>query len=149
MRSHLILITFSGLADEEAPDYGSGIRQSGTAKISFDNEDFNQVRNLQEEQPAATVVRPGLPASTVVRPGLPAATVVKPGLPASTVVKPASVLHCAVSSQAADTLPNFAVTVISLARHVEVKKLRESASVGCCLMCPPCRVLRVTFLLWP
>ncbi|XP_069935416.1 kinesin-like protein KIF1B isoform X22 [Oryctolagus cuniculus] len=29
-------------ADEEAPDYGSGIRQSGTAKISFDNEDFNQ-----------------------------------------------------------------------------------------------------------
>ncbi|XP_028369550.1 kinesin-like protein KIF1B isoform X13 [Phyllostomus discolor] len=29
-------------ADEEAPDYGSGIRQSGTAKISFDNEYFNQ-----------------------------------------------------------------------------------------------------------
>ncbi|XP_047579754.1 kinesin-like protein KIF1B isoform X9 [Lutra lutra] len=29
-------------ADEEAPDYGSGIRQSGTAKISFDNECFNQ-----------------------------------------------------------------------------------------------------------
>ncbi|XP_064350139.1 kinesin-like protein KIF1B isoform X6 [Camelus dromedarius] len=28
--------------DEEAPDYGSGIRQSGTAKISFDNECFNQ-----------------------------------------------------------------------------------------------------------
>uniref|UniRef100_A0A8C6Y1B3 plus-end-directed kinesin ATPase n=1 Tax=Naja naja TaxID=35670 RepID=A0A8C6Y1B3_NAJNA len=25
-------------ADEEAPDYGSGVRQSGTAKISFDNE---------------------------------------------------------------------------------------------------------------
>ena len=37
---------FSCLADEEAPDYGSGIRQSGTAKISFDNEYFNQVRNL-------------------------------------------------------------------------------------------------------
>jgi len=34
------------LADEEAPDYGSGIRQSGTAKISFDNEYFNQVRSL-------------------------------------------------------------------------------------------------------
>uniref|UniRef100_A0A452VI09 plus-end-directed kinesin ATPase n=1 Tax=Ursus maritimus TaxID=29073 RepID=A0A452VI09_URSMA len=33
-------------ADEEAPDYGSGIRQSGTAKISFDNEYFNQVRSL-------------------------------------------------------------------------------------------------------
>ncbi|XP_012975438.1 kinesin-like protein KIF1B isoform X7 [Mesocricetus auratus] len=29
-------------ADEEAPDYGSGIRQSGTAKISFDNEHFHQ-----------------------------------------------------------------------------------------------------------
>ncbi|XP_057552052.1 kinesin-like protein KIF1B isoform X6 [Hippopotamus amphibius kiboko] len=29
-------------ADEEAPDYGSGIRQSGTAKISFDDENFNQ-----------------------------------------------------------------------------------------------------------
>ncbi|XP_036251966.1 kinesin-like protein KIF1B isoform X1 [Molothrus aeneus] len=29
-------------ADEEAPDYGSGIRQSGTAKISFDNEDFDK-----------------------------------------------------------------------------------------------------------
>ncbi|NXE10498.1 KIF1B protein, partial [Lophotis ruficrista] len=30
------------LADEEAPDYGSGIRQSGTAKISFDNEYFDK-----------------------------------------------------------------------------------------------------------
>ncbi|KAM8927079.1 kinesin-like protein KIF1B isoform 2-T2 [Pelodytes ibericus] len=29
-------------ADEEAPDYGSGIRQSGTAKISFDNDYFNK-----------------------------------------------------------------------------------------------------------
>ncbi|XP_053941601.1 kinesin-like protein KIF1B isoform X15 [Cuculus canorus] len=28
--------------DEEAPDYGSGIRQSGTAKISFDNEYFDK-----------------------------------------------------------------------------------------------------------
>lgn len=37
---------FFYLADEEAPDYGSGIRQSGTAKISFDNEYFNQVRSL-------------------------------------------------------------------------------------------------------
>ena len=39
-------LLFFCLADEEAPDYGSGIRQSGTAKISFDNEYFNQVRNL-------------------------------------------------------------------------------------------------------
>uniref|UniRef100_A0A8C1P720 plus-end-directed kinesin ATPase n=1 Tax=Cyprinus carpio TaxID=7962 RepID=A0A8C1P720_CYPCA len=30
-------------ADEEAPDYGSGVRQSGTAKISFDNDDFSSV----------------------------------------------------------------------------------------------------------
>lgn len=44
------LVIFFYLADEEAPDYGSGIRQSGTAKISFDNEDFNQVRNIQEER---------------------------------------------------------------------------------------------------
>ncbi|KFP22253.1 Kinesin-like KIF1B [Egretta garzetta] len=29
-------------ADDEAPDYGSGIRQSGTAKISFDNEYFDK-----------------------------------------------------------------------------------------------------------
>ncbi|XP_077075259.1 kinesin-like protein KIF1B isoform X5 [Siphateles boraxobius] len=29
-------------ADEEAPDYGSGVRQSGTAKISFDNEYFKK-----------------------------------------------------------------------------------------------------------
>ncbi|NXR91251.1 KIF1B protein, partial [Hypocryptadius cinnamomeus] len=29
-------------SDEEAPDYGSGIRQSGTAKISFDNEYFDK-----------------------------------------------------------------------------------------------------------
>lgn len=33
------------LADEEAPDYGSGVRQSGTAKISFDNEYFKKVTN--------------------------------------------------------------------------------------------------------
>uniref|UniRef100_A0A8C7FLQ3 Kinesin family member 1B n=1 Tax=Oncorhynchus kisutch TaxID=8019 RepID=A0A8C7FLQ3_ONCKI len=33
-------------ADEEAPDYGSGVRQSGTAKISFDDEYFKKVRPL-------------------------------------------------------------------------------------------------------
>lgn len=32
------------VADEEAPDYGSGVRQSGTAKISFDNEYFKKVQ---------------------------------------------------------------------------------------------------------
>ncbi|XP_075425641.1 kinesin-like protein KIF1A isoform X3 [Ascaphus truei] len=29
-------------ADEEAPDYGSGVRQSGTAKISFDDQQFQK-----------------------------------------------------------------------------------------------------------
>lgn len=33
----------SFVADEEAPDYGSGVRQSGTAKISFDDEYFKKV----------------------------------------------------------------------------------------------------------
>ncbi len=32
------------VADEEAPDYGSGVRQSGTAKISFDNDYFKKVQ---------------------------------------------------------------------------------------------------------
>lgn len=31
------------LADEEAPDYGSGVRQSGTAKISFEDKQFEKV----------------------------------------------------------------------------------------------------------
>ena len=30
-------------ADEEAPDYGSGVRQSGTAKISFEDQQFEKV----------------------------------------------------------------------------------------------------------
>lgn len=30
-------------ADEEAPDYGSGVRQSGTAKISFEDKQFEKV----------------------------------------------------------------------------------------------------------
>ncbi|XP_015421387.1 PREDICTED: kinesin-like protein KIF1B isoform X12 [Myotis davidii] len=42
-------------ADEEAPDYGSGIRQSGTAKISFDNEYFNQ-----SDFPSVAMTRSGL-----------------------------------------------------------------------------------------
>lgn len=44
------------VADEEAPDYGSGIRQSGTAKISFDDEYFKKVNpesyeNVKLEKP--------------------------------------------------------------------------------------------------
>lgn len=30
-------------ADEEAPDYGSGVRQSGTAKISFEDQQYEKV----------------------------------------------------------------------------------------------------------
>lgn len=33
-------------ADEEAPDYGSGVRQSGTAKISFEDQQFEKVKLL-------------------------------------------------------------------------------------------------------
>lgn len=39
----------SFLADEEAPDYGSGVRQSGTAKISFDDEYFKKVSSESDE----------------------------------------------------------------------------------------------------
>lgn len=35
--------SFFHLADEEAPDYGSGVRQSGTAKISFEDKQFEKV----------------------------------------------------------------------------------------------------------
>ncbi len=37
------------VADEEAPDYGSGVRQSGTAKISFDDEYFKKVSPESDE----------------------------------------------------------------------------------------------------
>lgn len=36
----------ASLADEEAPDYGSGVRQSGTAKISFEDKQFEKVTSL-------------------------------------------------------------------------------------------------------
>ncbi|XP_008405934.1 kinesin-like protein KIF1A isoform X8 [Poecilia reticulata] len=38
-------------ADEEAPDYGSGVRQSGTAKISFEDQQYEKVgrKNFQSE----------------------------------------------------------------------------------------------------
>ncbi|XP_037629044.1 kinesin-like protein KIF1B isoform X5 [Sebastes umbrosus] len=42
-------------ADEEAPDYGSGVRQSGTAKISFDDEYFKK-----NDFPATVMTRSGL-----------------------------------------------------------------------------------------
>lgn len=41
MFSHNLL--FLVTADEEAPDYGSGVRQSGTAKISFEDQQFEKV----------------------------------------------------------------------------------------------------------
>lgn len=34
-------------ADEEAPDYGSGVRQSGTAKISFEDQQFEKVLTFE------------------------------------------------------------------------------------------------------
>ncbi|KAM4610845.1 kinesin-like protein KIF1B isoform 2-T2 [Polymixia lowei] len=42
-------------ADEEAPDYGSGVRQSGTAKISFDDEYFKK-----NDFPSVVMTRSGL-----------------------------------------------------------------------------------------
>ncbi|XP_067383257.1 kinesin-like protein KIF1B isoform X2 [Channa argus] len=42
-------------ADEEAPDYGSGVRQSGTAKISFDDEYFKK-----NDIPSTVMTRSGL-----------------------------------------------------------------------------------------
>ncbi|XP_034733592.1 kinesin-like protein KIF1B isoform X10 [Etheostoma cragini] len=42
-------------ADEEAPDYGSGVRQSGTAKISFDDEYFKK-----NDFPSMVMTRSGL-----------------------------------------------------------------------------------------
>lgn len=37
---YLVLLFCVTLADEESPDYGSGVRQSGTAKISFEDKQF-------------------------------------------------------------------------------------------------------------
>lgn len=37
------IVFCSRSADEEAPDYGSGVRQSGTAKISFEDKQFEKV----------------------------------------------------------------------------------------------------------
>uniref|UniRef100_A0AAR2LCQ7 plus-end-directed kinesin ATPase n=1 Tax=Pygocentrus nattereri TaxID=42514 RepID=A0AAR2LCQ7_PYGNA len=44
-------------ADEEAPDYGSGVRQSGTAKISFEDQQFEK---FQADSCPATLSRTGL-----------------------------------------------------------------------------------------
>ncbi|XP_029564145.1 kinesin-like protein KIF1A isoform X12 [Salmo trutta] len=43
-------------ADEEAPDYGSGVRQSGTAKISFEDREFEK---FQAESCPAALSRTG------------------------------------------------------------------------------------------
>uniref|UniRef100_A0AAX7U9U8 plus-end-directed kinesin ATPase n=1 Tax=Astatotilapia calliptera TaxID=8154 RepID=A0AAX7U9U8_ASTCA len=47
-------------ADEEAPDYGSGVRQSGTAKISFDDEYFKKVSPEQHLFCDGVITRSGL-----------------------------------------------------------------------------------------
>ncbi|KAM5271090.1 kinesin-like protein KIF1A isoform 9-T11 [Hipposideros larvatus] len=44
-------------ADEEAPDYGSGVRQSGTAKISFDDQHFEKFQS--ESCPVVGLSRSG------------------------------------------------------------------------------------------
>ncbi|XP_045061523.1 LOW QUALITY PROTEIN: kinesin-like protein KIF1A [Coregonus clupeaformis] len=44
-------------ADEEAPDYGSGVRQSGTAKISFEDREFEK---FQAESCPAGLSRTGV-----------------------------------------------------------------------------------------
>ncbi|XP_031224333.1 kinesin-like protein KIF1A isoform X2 [Mastomys coucha] len=44
-------------ADEEAPDYGSGVRQSGTAKISFDDQHFEKFQS--ESCPVVGMSRTG------------------------------------------------------------------------------------------
>ncbi|XP_032967469.1 kinesin-like protein KIF1A isoform X17 [Rhinolophus ferrumequinum] len=44
-------------ADEEAPDYGSGVRQSGTAKISFDDQHFEKFQS--ESCPVGGLSRSG------------------------------------------------------------------------------------------
>lgn len=56
-------------ADEEAPDYGSGVRQSGTARISFDDQHFEKVGAkvglaFQHQRPSSclTPEGPGRPA---------------------------------------------------------------------------------------
>ncbi|XP_022423877.1 kinesin-like protein KIF1A isoform X4 [Monodon monoceros] len=44
-------------ADDEAPDYGSGVRQSGTAKISFDDQHFEKFQS--ESCPVVGMSRSG------------------------------------------------------------------------------------------
>ncbi|AWP11441.1 Kinesin-like protein isoform 2 [Scophthalmus maximus] len=44
-------------ADEEAPDYGSGVRQSGTAKISFEDQQYEK---FQSESCSAGLSRTGI-----------------------------------------------------------------------------------------
>ncbi|XP_023809726.1 kinesin-like protein KIF1A isoform X8 [Oryzias latipes] len=44
-------------ADEEAPDYGSGVRQSGTAKISFEDQQYER---FQSESCSAGLSRTGI-----------------------------------------------------------------------------------------
>ncbi|XP_058155732.1 LOW QUALITY PROTEIN: kinesin-like protein KIF1A [Dasypus novemcinctus] len=44
-------------ADEEAPDYGSGVRQSGTARISFDDQHFEKFQS--ESCPGGGLSRSG------------------------------------------------------------------------------------------
>lgn len=54
-------------ADEEAPDYGSGVRQSGTAKISFEDQQFEKVCNALVSQCHGSDIITCLPVTLFTR----------------------------------------------------------------------------------
>uniref|UniRef100_A0A8C5CBR5 plus-end-directed kinesin ATPase n=1 Tax=Gadus morhua TaxID=8049 RepID=A0A8C5CBR5_GADMO len=55
-------------ADEEAPDYGSGVRQSGTAKISFEDQQFEKVDSQRVSQEELRIVEGQGQSSEVATP---------------------------------------------------------------------------------
>lgn len=55
------------VADEEAPDYGSGVRQSGTAKISFDDEYFKKVSSKSYSRLVVIFKHLCVPVKEIVR----------------------------------------------------------------------------------
>uniref|UniRef100_A0A3P9M376 plus-end-directed kinesin ATPase n=1 Tax=Oryzias latipes TaxID=8090 RepID=A0A3P9M376_ORYLA len=50
-------VAVQAISDEEAPDYGSGVRQSGTAKISFEDKQYER---FQSESCSAGLSRTGI-----------------------------------------------------------------------------------------
>lgn len=68
-------------ADEEAPDYGSGVRQSGTAKISFDDQHFEKVARRGGAATGTTGQASSLTSALWASLGGTADSVCLPGLP--------------------------------------------------------------------